>query len=63
MTDARTIVSVERLLGEGAVFSSELHDDKYTVVVQLPSGASGTGYGDSFPEAWRQAVALLPEEL
>jgi hypothetical protein len=63
VTDGRTILSVERLLSEGAVFTSELDEGKFVIAITMPDGLAVTGYGDTFPAAFRQALAFLGESL
>lgn len=56
VTDARTIVTVERLLQNGYVVRSHTADGQFVITV-AGGGQEGVGAGDTFPEALYNALA------
>lgn len=58
VTDARTVVIVERLLNYGYAIQSRMMGDQFAITI-TDGEAHGTGYGDTFPIALYGALATL----
>lgn len=60
VTDARTVVIVERLLMNGYAIRSRLERESFAVTIAGRCDEACTGLGDTFPEALYEALKVLP---